>query len=392
MSTYFGDVIVKTAVPIFTGEDQFDEQYLRDVVANNNRRIAETGDAAPLILGHTGDDDDPNADRPVVGYATNFQYGLFGASKKPAIFADLHCPRDLAESTVRFYPRRSVELYQDSRYIDSIALLGGTTPARELGLCFFSKAKSADLRRFEFNEGYEMDREEILKYVSEAMAADPLRAKFEAACDKLERFMALTEKEEADETAAEEEAVTDAPTEEATSDEAPADEAPADEAPADEVPVADAADDSPVTDDEKDKSKMKMSAAEKVKAERDELARKFSKSEAELAAVKAQNEELVLKFRKTDREKDLAQLQHEGHIFPIVEELELVLPMADEQYAKHLEVIKTRYQRAPIGRGFLPVAAERSADAGSDKARSEAAVKYAKEHKCSFEDAYAAVK
>lgn len=113
-----------------------DRRVLEQIAANNNRRVTETGDPAPLIIGHTSDD--PNApERPVVGYAVNYRVKPFrrnpDGSTKYAIFTDYKLRPKYAHAA-EDYPRRSVELWIGKRELDPIALLGGTTPERDLGV------------------------------------------------------------------------------------------------------------------------------------------------------------------------------------------------------------------------------------------------------------------
>jgi hypothetical protein len=109
-----------------------DADTLREIAANDNRRAAERHSPCPLIVGHTSDD--PQApERPVVGYAVNFRVMPFAPDPaKAALYCDYKIFKDKA-NVVRDFPRRSVELWWEKKEIDPIALLGGTTPERDLG-------------------------------------------------------------------------------------------------------------------------------------------------------------------------------------------------------------------------------------------------------------------
>lgn len=108
-----------------------DRGILEEIAANNNRRVTDTGDPAPLILGHTSDD--PKAEeKPIVGYAVNYRVAPF-KNGRHAIYVDYKIRRDKAH-VVDDFPRRSVELWYGKRELDPIALLGGTTPERDLGV------------------------------------------------------------------------------------------------------------------------------------------------------------------------------------------------------------------------------------------------------------------
>lgn len=117
-----------------------DGQFLRDVAANNNRKFQNTGDPAAMIVGHTPDDDSTDQ-KPVVGWAANFHVAPFtntDGRTVDCLYADLFYRRD-KENVIRDFPRRSVELWVGKREIDPIALLGGTTPERDLGVVRFSR-------------------------------------------------------------------------------------------------------------------------------------------------------------------------------------------------------------------------------------------------------------
>jgi hypothetical protein len=59
---------------------------------------------------------------------------------------------------------------------------------------------------------------------------------------------------------------------------------------------------------------------------------------------------LRLKFQRAEREKDLIKLQAIDNVdLDVAEELEAVAELPDAAYARHLGIIKKRYQKAPIG-------------------------------------------
>ncbi len=137
------DYVVVTDVPVLdehlmTGDHENPEEWigpdrLQQIAANNNNRINQTGDATPIIIGHTKDGLDERKQPPVVGFATNFVVHRLLNTQKQAIHADFHILKDRVEE-VRNFPRRSVELWPKRWEIDPIALLGATTPERDLGL------------------------------------------------------------------------------------------------------------------------------------------------------------------------------------------------------------------------------------------------------------------
>jgi biotin operon repressor len=109
---------------------------LEQIAANNNKRVYATGDPAPLILGHTSDDP-RSPEKPVVGYAVNYRVQPYrrnpDGTTRYAIFSDYKI-RPKYAGAAEDYPRRSVELWWNKRELDPIALLGGTTPERDLGV------------------------------------------------------------------------------------------------------------------------------------------------------------------------------------------------------------------------------------------------------------------
>lgn len=162
-----------------------DRQVLEEIAANNNNRVLATGDPAPLIVGHTSDD--PRAEeRPVVGYAVNYKVR---ESRDPAtgklsyaIHTDYKV-RKKHEHVIEDYPRRSVELWLGRKELDPIALLGGTTPERDLGVIIRKSRISGftldsthatdGIRDLEPNEGpslhYSARKGQVIRY---AMACD----------------------------------------------------------------------------------------------------------------------------------------------------------------------------------------------------------------------------
>lgn len=156
-------------------EVKVDAAMLGEVAANNNRKWTATGEGAALIVGHTADGDGA-AEKPVVGWAVNFRVAPFtnGAGQTvAALFADLYYRADKAH-LINDFPRRSVELWVKKREIDPIALLGGTTPERDLGVVRFSKLTS------DFCYHYSAE--------SATVPTDP--KKMESGCDDKEKYAA----------------------------------------------------------------------------------------------------------------------------------------------------------------------------------------------------------
>ena len=121
----------------------YDRRALEKIAARCNERILDTGDFAPVTLGHTPTEDQlaTGMEMPDIGgFAGNFRVGLHG-NKTPrwAIFADeYHFAEDASKLQKR--PRRSVELWDEERledaFFDPIAALGAETPRLDLGMAY----------------------------------------------------------------------------------------------------------------------------------------------------------------------------------------------------------------------------------------------------------------
>lgn len=175
------EYVVITDVPVLdehrlTGDGENDEEWigperLQEIANNNNKRIRETGDAAPITIGHTKDGANESSQPPVVGYATDFKVAPLLNANRMAIYANFHILKDKLDE-VRNYPRRSVELWPKRWEIDPIALLGATTPERDLGLLQLSKKGKPIRYRRVLNEEPEMADE----FEDEGAGAKPPKA------------------------------------------------------------------------------------------------------------------------------------------------------------------------------------------------------------------------
>lgn len=141
------------AVPVFDNQEGYPLPRLKQIAANSNSRFTRSGDLAVVTVGHTEGDDEAKPEvlkHPVVGFGYNFRPGKLGS--KDVLLADLYMKRDHAE-LAKDFPRRSCELWypdENRAFIDCVALLGKTAPARDLSLFFHRQGQP---RRFEFKEG-----------------------------------------------------------------------------------------------------------------------------------------------------------------------------------------------------------------------------------------------
>lgn len=112
-----------------------DRAALEEIARNNNHKVVSTGDPATLILGHTSDD--PRApEKPAKGFVVNYAVKPFRRLPNGKVVYAIHGDYKLRPQNahlVEEYPRRSVELWWARRDIDPVAMLGGSSPERDLG-------------------------------------------------------------------------------------------------------------------------------------------------------------------------------------------------------------------------------------------------------------------
>lgn len=107
-----------------------DAAFLNDVARNANARATTKGNPVPIIVGHT---EDGGEERPVVGYYVNLRTVPNPERPDELILVGTPKVRRNRARVLEDFPRRSVELWVGRREIDPVALLGGTTPERDLG-------------------------------------------------------------------------------------------------------------------------------------------------------------------------------------------------------------------------------------------------------------------
>lgn len=111
-----------------------DEEMLEEVTENCNRKMEETGDAVPFVIGHTKDGDVDESKQPeIIGYYVKYRMGQLLNTDRQAIHGDLFLPKKNIP-IARKFPRRSVEFWLGRRDLDPVSALGASTPERSLGL------------------------------------------------------------------------------------------------------------------------------------------------------------------------------------------------------------------------------------------------------------------
>lgn len=127
-----------------TGEKvKLNRERLEEIARRINTRRKRTGDLVPICPGHTIDGAPETKQPEIVGYAVDASVEPFFDTGKYAISVT---PIAKSEEHVRYFkmlPRRSVELWLNPDDIDPIALLGSTTPRRDLGLHRFNRDSSS---------------------------------------------------------------------------------------------------------------------------------------------------------------------------------------------------------------------------------------------------------
>lgn len=150
-------------------------EKLQRIADNNNKRIDDTGDYCPIVIGHTKDDDPERGivihekDQPeIIGYAGPFRVKKFFKTGKKAIFAKWRVFKDKLD-LLRKFPRRSVELWVSRWEIDPISVLGATTPDRDLGLVKLARPAAGKQSYTITRSNSQMDVNELVQQVVAAL-------------------------------------------------------------------------------------------------------------------------------------------------------------------------------------------------------------------------------
>jgi predicted DNA binding CopG/RHH family protein len=368
------------------------ETMLRKIAQNQNKRFAETGDATPLVIGHTKDGAHEHEQPEVVGYATNFRVTRFFKTGKQALACDFHVYKKDVDK-VKKYPRRSVELWLNSMTIDPISLLGATTPERDLGLLRLSKADAGNKLTASIDDSGELSVDENTQQVVDAVLE---------AIKQTDVWQFMTQKMEEESGSAEASANAGDENPLAAGDEA-ASPAEGEYDPSGDSSMLDAlggggadAGGVPGGDDES----LKMAAGapgggntfapgmgnEKQQYSRSADRVKFAKLERENQEMRSTMNVLLHRYQRAEREKDLIQLESEGYMLDRDEELRLCQNLDNEQVKAHMQRVRVRYQKAPTS--HLPYL-EQTVQVNRGRSREDVSgvVKYAQDHGISYEKA-----
>lgn len=418
-----GDFLVFEDRPIFcehtaTDGTVYDKRRLQELCDNQNRRISETGDFTPIVVGHTPDKYElaRGAGQPeVIGFAGPFRLGLIGNdSPKWAILARLHVFTG-DETKFRKNPRCSVELWPDEGFFDPISVLGAETPKLELGMHYARDRQGRDVRRYtavapsgtnvfapttaddkntaragadKHKQSYSAESQvmalspEDIGQIVEALKSTAefqwIQAKMQSEAgngDGLGDGSDVDAAPPAEPPAAPpaKPAVPPAAKGEEPDEKYAAECDPADEPPTGGVkeqyrkPVADAGGEKDKYSKEKPMPDSQVAAGGVqdrqaraiADAERDELKVKYAKAQKDARDFKDKYERLTadvesLKYdkRRADRKSALLDLTNAGYQLDLEEELGDCDGMDDKGFEKHLERIRTKYARAPIGRSL----------------------------------------
>lgn len=378
---------------------RIDESRLRHIAEVNNKRIKDTGDMIPLVIGHTkGEVGEyvPEDQQPeIVGYARNLRVGKFKNTSRKALHATFQFFRDKIDK-VRNFPRRSVELWLSDWKIDPISLLGATTPERDLGLLQLSKGGKQVIRRtlngrLKFQkEADSMDTEKIVQEVLKAFEQSDLGQFLQKLKDEVEGG-----EEEGQEPGMEGEP-----------------EVP----PSDELDMEGEEGHEPLGDEEPEEQPERYSSVaggsntytqsfgggpmKRVKHSRGQTQTpasdrsdriRMSRLEKANQGLQAAYNEVRIRLQRSEREKDLLALQGAGYDFDINEELDWLAPLPDSDYEFHFDRLRKRYAKAPVGQTVDLEYTRSNAPFGGSQGRSKEKAmeiaEYARRKGCAYEEA-----
>lgn len=156
---------------------KIDKAFLERVADNMNKRIAETGDLSPIIIGHTVDGLEETKQPLIQGYACKYTVKKLLNSARYAVHGRFKLEKSKKDQWSK-YPRRSVEFWPGRLEIDPIALLGATTPERNLGILKYERSNAFHYKR----EVNEMDNDKDRDDQGTPPGAPPDKTKTNSGC------------------------------------------------------------------------------------------------------------------------------------------------------------------------------------------------------------------
>jgi hypothetical protein len=354
-----GEFVVFDDIPVFDeheGSDGvvYDKELLAKICQNLNDAIEDSGDYAAVTDGHTNDDGKEQPE--VLGFAGPFRLKKFG-KRQPrwCIYGRFNIFKE-KEQVFRSRPRRSVELWPEdkpeNRYFDPIAVLGGESPRRRLGLVYqksvkYSKATIPNKERYAMpaapggaNTAIPTMEHEPEHYEEGGPMSEDALKQIIAAMKPVIKSLVAEMMEGGDE---------EEPPLEETPEEVPAEEPELHGKQEEEEPAM-----------ASEQYKKLHSQVDQYAKDLKELATKSARQEVELTAMRAERV-------KAERYAKLQQLSHEGYSFDIEEEIADCAGMTDEEWKKHQKRIE-KYAKVPLRRSLpIPGAEPFSTDAQSEK-------------------------
>lgn len=342
-----------------------DRGLLEEIAANSQRRIEDTGDECPIILGHTPEKaGEPSP--PIVGFASNFRVEQFGrVNPRAAIVADFRFPKRLKEQ-LRQFPRRSVEVWPKDKIIDPIALLGSETPRRDLGLMRYSRGAGERVRYSmdapnKGEEDMSLDMAAVTQQVLAALMETPLFKKLEALIPQEEQ-----EPEHAglaDALAGDDDAAAAAP------------------------PAA-----KPALPPAGPEKMRRGTTHEVVRYQREiaDLAARVDAVEGENARLRQTAEKYARDKVTAERRQALTELKSAGYDLDVDAAVQRFSRMGDDAFNGYIEDVRKYHRRSPVG---VKLPYNRIDESGAPQAESltaeqvERAVKYSRTHNVSYDEA-----
>lgn len=369
------EMIVKHHVPILDEHElkdgkgnvviRLDQKKLSEIVRVNNKRMGSTGDEIPLVIGHTKDDASEDDQPEIVGYATDLKVEPFFKTGRKCITATFKFFKHAADK-VRGFPRRSIELWLSDYKIDPISLLGATTPERDLGLLRLSKG---GVKKYQRTIGMN-DQQGIIEGVL-------------AGLQQTDVWQFLTQLSQQG---------GEAPPEEGGM---PPEGMPGEQPPMPEQGMEDPSmggEQPPMPEEGGEEPMPEESTEEEEPIQQSRGKRydriKLSRVEQENQLLQKEIHNIKIKFQRAEREKDLIELEAEGFMLDRGEELALVQSLPENTYRSHLQIIRKRYQRAPLGARSSYYQESRSGgQRGRTKDEVNSAIDYATANGISYQEA-----